>query len=216
LAAIVAIFKEPIQAFFFKPGFKVEIETRSPYCVKNTSTVFGMVVPKGERLVLWQGTIFYARLWVQNTGRTRAEGVEVFVTKVEQELLDGSYNAWDGFIPANLRWAHTNPEAPETRISMSPEMGRHCDLGAIANPECKTLKALPGVQKGQATFDLALEYPLPEDAQRLAPGRYRITLKVGAANTKPIERRVIVRIDGTWTEDVEEMFRKHLGVAMGD
>jgi hypothetical protein len=93
-------------------------------------------------------------------------------------------------------------------------MGRHCDLGAIADPKCTTLKDLPGVQKGQATFDLVLEYSLPEDEQRLPPGEYRITLKIGSANTKPIEKRVRATISGTWTEDPEEMFGKHLGVAL--
>jgi hypothetical protein len=164
VALFIALFKEPIQAFIFRPRFKVAIETRSPYCLKTkgtVGTVYANVVPTGERHVLWQGSFYYARLWVQNTGRTRAEGVEVFVTKVEQKLLDGSYKTHDGFIPANLRWANTNPEVPEIRTSMSREMGRHCDLGAIADPQCTTLNALHNVPKGQATFDLVLEYPLP-------------------------------------------------------
>lgn len=97
---------------------------------------------------------------------------------------------------------------------MNPGMGRYCDLGAIADPACTTLREIPGLQKGTATFDLVLQTPLPNDAHRLPPGDYRITLKISAANARPLERRVSVSISGSWTEDEATMCTRELGVSM--
>jgi hypothetical protein len=212
-AVLVALFKEEIQSLFFKPKFKVEVRTRLPFCVKASSVVY-TTTAEGHNQVLWSGSIYYARLWVQNAGNRRAESVEVFITKVERITRDRSYEPIEGFVPSNLRWANTDPIRPEIFHAMNPEMGRYCDLGAIADPACTTLKEIPGVPKGTATFDLVLQTALPSDAHRLPPGDYRLTLKVSAANAQPLELNVNVSISGNWTEDEEMMFTKELGVSI--
>jgi hypothetical protein len=45
-------------------------------------------------------------------------------------------------------------------------------------------------------------------------GDYRITLKISTANSKPLERIAKVSISGRWTEDMEDMFSKELGVSI--
>ena len=107
-----------------------------------------------------------------------------------------------------------HPGKPEIFCGMNPEMGRFCDLGSIADPACTTLQEIRGAPKGVATFDLVLQTPLPDDAHRLPPGDYRITLKISAANAKPVEQIAKVSISGKWTEDAEAMFRDELGVSI--
>jgi hypothetical protein len=212
---LVALFKEEIQSFFFKPKFRVEVRTRPPFCVKTGSMVFGLT-PERIQELLWSGSIYYARLWVQNVGNRRAGSVEVFVTKVERITREGSYEPVEGFVPSNLRWANTDPFRPEIFYAMNPDMGRYCDLGAVVDPACNTLKEVAGVPKGTVTFDLVLQTPLPGDAHRLPPGDYRITLKISADNAKPLERSVNVSISGKWTEAEDTMFKKELGVSISD
>ena len=80
LAVFVALLKEQLQSLFWKPEFKVEIGTRPPFCVKTQSSVFGTGLD-GTTRFLWSGSIYWARLWVQNVGARRAEAAEVFVTR---------------------------------------------------------------------------------------------------------------------------------------
>jgi hypothetical protein len=89
-AGLVALFKEELQSLFFRPKFKVEIGTRPPFCVKTGSVVYDRV-PGGTFKILWTGSIYYARLWIQ------------FVTKVERATRGRSYEAVDAFVPSNLR-----------------------------------------------------------------------------------------------------------------
>jgi hypothetical protein len=49
---------------------------------------------------------------------------------------------------------------------------------------------------------------------RLPPGDCRITLKISAANAKPVERSVRVSFSGKWTEDLEAMFTEEPGVSV--
>jgi hypothetical protein len=213
LAVLVALIKEQLQSLFLKPKFSVEVGTRLPFCVKTESTVFGTAID-GSTKILWSGSIYYVRLWIQNVGNQRAEFVEVFVTKVERLNRDNTLVAVEGFVPSNLRWANTDPVRPEIFYGMNPDMGRFCDLGAIADPACTTLREIRGAPKGTATFDLVLQTALPGDAQRLPHGNYLITLKISAANAKPVERSIKVSISGNWTEDEDAMFTRELGVSI--
>jgi hypothetical protein len=212
LAVFVALFKEWLQSLCWKPKFKVDVETRLPFCMKTGGIVYGTSI-SGSKTILWSGSIYYVRLWIRNIGNRRAEAVEVFVTGIERLNRDDTRVPVDGFVPSNLRWANTDPERPEIFYGMNPDMGRFCDLGAIVDPACITLRQIRGVPKGSATFDLVLQSALPDDAQRLSPGDYRITLKISAANAKPVQRTVKVSISGNWTEDQDIMFTKEVGAS---
>jgi len=213
LAVVVALLKEQLQSLFWKPEFKVQIETRPPFCIKTQSSVTGTGLDGTTRL-LWSGSIYWARLWVENKGTRRAESVEVFVTKVQHLNRDHSSTPVEGFVPSNLRWANTTPSNPEIFYGINPEMGRYCDLGSVADPACTTLREIRGVPRGTATFDLVLQSPPPGDAHRLPPGDYRITFKISAANAKPVERTVELSISGHWTEDEKAMLGRELGVSI--
>lgn len=212
-AGTVALFKESLQSVFFSPKFKVEVRTRSPFCVKNQSTVYS-TAPDGKVTVLWTGSFYYARLWVQNVGRRRAEAVELFATKVERIARDGSREPVESFVPSNLRWANTDPVSPEISWPMNPEMGRYCDLGSMANPSCVTLQDIPGAPKGVTTLDLSLQPVPPSNSHRLPPGEYILTFKISAANARPIERQVCLSFSGKWTEDESTMLSRELGVTL--
>ena len=213
IAVVVALFKEQLQARFVRPRFKMLVGTRAPYSVKIPSNVYASDID-GKRQHLWGGTIYYTRLWVQNDGNRRGESVEVVVTKLERQHLDGTWVPADGFIPSNLRWSNADPTNPESFHGINPGMGRFCDLGAIADPACITLKVISGVPKGTATFDLAVQTAPWDDGHRLPQGDHKVYLKISAANAEPVEHIVKVSITGNWTEDEKNMFERELGVSI--
>jgi hypothetical protein len=212
MAVLVALFKEQLQSLFFTPKLTVSVGTHAPFSVKTQSVVFEEI--NGKRQALWAGTIYWSRIWVENIGNRRAESVEVFVSNVERLNRDGTHAELDGFIPSNLRWANAEPGTPVVVCGINPRMGRFCDLGSVADPQCTTLQDIKGAPKGTATFDLVLQSPLPRDAHRLAPGDYRITLRISAANAKPFVHLVQVSISGKWTQEAPDMFNDYLGVSV--
>src|SRR5262249_10338866 len=50
---------------------------------------------------------YYFRFWVDNHGKTRAERVQVFATKLHRLGADGKFVEDKHFLPLNLRWSHS-------------------------------------------------------------------------------------------------------------
>jgi hypothetical protein len=46
-------------------------------------------------------------VWVDNYGKTRAERVQVFATKLHRQQADGKLVEDKHFLPLNLRWSHS-------------------------------------------------------------------------------------------------------------
>lgn len=92
---------------------------------------------RGSRQALWLTLIncYYFRLWVDNHGKTRAERVQVFATKLHRLGADGKFVEDKHFLPLNLRWSHSEDHPEVFAEGISPHMGKHCDLGRIIDFE---------------------------------------------------------------------------------
>jgi hypothetical protein len=158
LAVLVALFKDEILHSRRKPRLTVLIALAPPDCHKTTLTYMAQnpVVTYGS------ADCYYLRLWVKNDGKTRAERVQVFAAKLLRRSADGSFREVDAFLPMNLRWAHGQQASGGPEIfaeGISPEMGKHCDLGHLVDPEFRRNvgEDLPGVPTNETILALDLE-----------------------------------------------------------
>lgn len=230
LAVVVALFKEDIVKIWRRPALAVRVMLRAPDCEKmevqiaaspqiqfsgsrddagGNVTVIGNVVPGAP---LWHGPMFFFRIWVENLGEQRAERVQLFASKLSLRHADGVFRPVETFLPMNLRWSNSQANAPQIFADINPAMGRHCDLGTISDPANSTLAPLHGVENGQVSFDLALEVFSNSQGHRLAPGAYRLELKIGAANAYPVSRTIEINFSGRWYPEVSDMFKNGVGI----
>jgi hypothetical protein len=125
-AVLVALFKDEFWRHWRRPELKGSISLSPPDC--NKGPIFRQ--PDGL-----SADCYYLRLWVENTGKTRAEIVQVFAAKLLRKGADGTYAEAEDFNPMNLKWSH----GEEVFTSgISPGMGRHCNIGHLVNPRSKT------------------------------------------------------------------------------
>ena len=209
LAVIVALFKEEFVRMWRRPILQARILLEHPDCLKIPTT-FVM----GHQREDVDGYCF--RLWIQNTGTARAEKVQVFASKLYRKHADGSFREDNTFYPMNLQWAHQqNPLLAEVFAEgISPKMGKHCDLGKILDPiEGKRHGInLPSVEPMNTIFELTVEVPLNNRSNFLAPGIYKLELKLAAANVKPVTKMIEINHTGTWYSNEREMLSQGIGM----
>lgn len=212
LAVVVALFKKDIRYLWYKPKLTAKIRVAAPDCHKTQLT---MLHPSSRQIVQ-VGDCYYFRLWIQNDGRERAEKVQVFVASLMRKHADGKYKEEAAFLPMNLRWAHsTTPEIYAEAIS--PGMGKHCDLGHIVDPskrDSRYMDSLSTVSEGQTIFELDLEVRPNTRSHLLAPGDYVLVLKLAAANTYPVEKRLRLVLKGEWFAEETKMFSDGVGIEL--
>ncbi len=221
LAALVALFKEDIVYYVFwwhHPSLIVRTRRGAPDWAKTPIVgIYPEELPSGEQVQRW-GPIadaYYFRIWVENTGRERAEDVQVYAAKLWKRQADSTFQPVNTFLPMNLRWAHSpNPAEPEIFDDMNPEMGRHCDLGHICDPARKaaTGDEIAGVEAEKTIFHLELEIKPARGSHLLPPGYYRLELRVAAANARPITKILEINHTGRWFPDEEKMFDEGVGI----
>jgi hypothetical protein len=158
---------------------------------------------------------YYFRLWVDNHGKTRAERVQVFATKLHRLGADGKFVEDKHFLPLNLRWSHSEDHPEVFAEGISPHMGKHCDLGRIIDPEKRADFAdIEGFAKEKCLFELAVEFPSATRSHLLQPGVYRLELKIAAGNVAPIDKTVELNVTGNWFDEEEVMFRDGIGLRL--
>lgn len=119
MAITVALFKESILHKLRHPELTARLEARHPDCVKTPLSHGG-----------WDGSRYFLRLWIENVGDARADGVEVFVARAWVEGKEGSFEELPQFTAMNLRWSYSEYHKPTIYTDgISPRMGRYCDLG---------------------------------------------------------------------------------------
>jgi len=91
-------------------------------------------------------------------------------------------------------------------------MEAFCDVVSLCDPANSLLGRPPGSQPGQTVGDLQLE--VPTETRLLAPGRYKLTLKIAAANVEPVEKVLEFAHTGNWSDDDAIMRRDWLSVSM--
>jgi hypothetical protein len=150
---------------------------------------------------------YYFRLRVTNTGRRRAEDVEVYAAQVEKEHELGDYTTISDFPPMDLKWSLFGCPF----LSISPGISRHCDLGYVALPALNGPKSiLPDMvlRAGGVEFELEIEVKPNRGTYQLAAGTYRITVIVAAANVMPTTHQFQIIHTGQWHDDEGDMLDK--------
>jgi hypothetical protein len=210
LAVIVALSKEELVRIWRRPSLQARILLAPPDCEKIPTTFSDMTGRESNV------DSYCFRLWIENTGRERAEKVQVFASKLLRRHADGTYKEDKTFLPMNLRWAHQqNPLVAEIFAEgISPKMGKHCDLGKILDPS-KGKKYgidIPSVEPDKTIFELTLEVSPNTKSNLLAPGAYRLELRLAAANAKPVTKTIEINHTGIWYADETKMFSDGIGM----
>jgi hypothetical protein len=208
-AVLVALLRDEVFRYLRRPKIIVRIKAEPPDCLLSAGTTRD---PNGK--VIWTGNTYWLRLWIENIGNRRAEQVQVFVAELNKRDANKKFIALTDFAPMNLRWSNArdwrNPEifAP----GISHKMGKHCDLLSVSDPlNPRPGEALEGYD-GQCVGTLQLEVFPSNNRHRLTPGDYVLKLIIGAANGDPVTAYVELSLKGTWSPDLNLMFRDHLGV----
>jgi len=213
LAVMVALFKDEILRWWRKPRLTVSITLAPPDCHKTT---LNYAVQKAA--ITYSSTdCYYLRVWVSNIGKTRAEKVQVFASKLSRRSADGSFKVVEAFLPMNLRWAHGQQAGGTPEIfaeGISPMMGKHCDLGHVVDPEFRKDigEDLAEVPADQTILSLDLEIKPNTRSHLISPGVYRLELRVAAANSAPVTKVIELTITGKWFEEQTKMFTDGLGL----
>jgi hypothetical protein len=202
LALLVALFKEEIQSFWRRPKLVLRASLAPPDCQRTILTVGdGSQVP-----------CYYLRLWVANKGKMTATEVQVFVSRLmRKKSPSGAYETDTKFMPMNLMWSHLGEPVAK---GISRGMGRHCDLASVLRRDdaAKLGQTLPGVGADKTLLCLELEVKPNTMSHLWEPGEYKLDLLIAAANTRPVERRIEIRLTGHWFDDEETMFTSGLGL----
>lgn len=135
---------------------------------------------------------------------------------MQRQQADKTFKQVENFLPMNLRWSYPPlGGVPEIFTEgISPEMGKHCDLDHITDPQAcaKFLPNAPHVPPEKAFLELDFEFPPNTLGHILAPGVYRLHLRLAAANSSPVNKTVEITVTGDWYPDQEEMFSEAVGL----
>jgi hypothetical protein len=216
---IVALFKDPIRAWWNKPKLEVTCTKEVPETVRVPITTWQGRWPGGGG-GHWDGDCYYVRIKVENKGRTRAEKVQVSAMNLAKRGLDNKFEDLSTTLPFNMRWSNGPPTAPVTVLGgISRDMWAFCDIVSLCDPENPYQRrpvGMPafGMPANLAVGLLQLEFFPGEEWHLLAPGTFQLTLKIGGANVEPIDRIIEFTHDGGWTPDDVAMRRDHLNVSL--
>ncbi len=203
--AVVAIFQDLIRAWISRPRFRVTVRTEPPDCVsvpfRNMQT--------GELI----GDSIYLRIWVENVGNAAARNVEVYARELRRQQADQTWPKVQTFPPMNLKWANLGGIYFP---SISPEMGKHCDVGHIADPAIRQQLGEENPALGLNAGDISLAFDLmvaPNNMTHIiGPGRYELDIIVAAEDARPRSETLEIRLPGPWYADAQRMLRDGVGV----
>jgi hypothetical protein len=206
-AALVALFKDWILTFFYRPVLHAVLDDRAPIVEKTAISRNGHTIP-----------CYYLRLWISNEGNVAAEQVQVFAADLERRSADGHFRPVPGYIPMNLRWTHGVQPGNRAEVFseiISPKMGRFCDIGRIVDPT-KRLEVgddRPDFEPDQPVLSLSLEVFPSTGSHLIGPDVYRLTLKVAAKNRRP-ESYTLEITFSAWYDDYVKMREDGIGMRL--
>lgn len=205
ILAGVAVFQETIRSWFYRPDFAVTIRCAPPDCI--------WVPIRDSQTVGTIANAIYLRLWVKNRGNVTARNAEVYAEELCRQRVDGGWERVQAFPPMNLRWANLDLMYFP---SISPGMGKHCDLGHIVDPPRRYAvgeqhPAIPNEQTALA-FDLMVA---PSHLGHIVgPGLYRLDVVVAAENARPLRKTVEILLPVAWYPNEAQMLRDGVEVTV--
>jgi hypothetical protein len=208
LAVTVALFKDSLHGMLYGADLRVTCKKDTPWTVKTPT--FGWPGPSAN-LPRWKGDCYFVRLKVDSTGGSRAEKVEVSLSKVEVQGSDGNFVDLPLALPLNMKWS--NRSAP-ILDGISFGMSAFCDVISICDPANQYQKRPVGLQANKTVAHLETETEPLDDSHVLAPGTYRLKLRIAAANVTPFDRVVEFTHTGDWAHDDAAMRRDYLSVSI--
>ena len=105
-AVLVALFKELILSWWRGPILSVTCGKELPWTVRVRIWVRWQYATPSS----WNGNCYFVRLKVENTGRTRAEKVQVYAAKLAKRALNGKFEEISTFASLNLKWSNYPPD----------------------------------------------------------------------------------------------------------
>lgn len=214
LGVIVGFLLDWIKSAFVKPELSVEYH-------HSTNKADAMKLPlinQETQLFYMYGWAYYFRMRVINKGRIAANSVEVFINSLEKLNDSGIYEK-QNFLPMNLAWSFGRQIDPhEKRLiyfpSISPKMGKYCDIGHIYHPAHREQyhTRLPSVDAVDTDFRLDLAITTKSGFHVLSKGMYRIKFVVGATNAKPKQKTLQINLSGNWFDDEENMLKTGINI----
>jgi hypothetical protein len=211
-AVIVALFKEPVMAWWRRPKLMVRASPSQPDIDKIQNSYPMPGSPAGFPPMVGYADCYFLRLWVENKGKSRAEKVQVFVAKIQQITPNGTFPL-SSFLPMNLRWAFDTEKHYHAEVfadGISPGMGIHCNLARVTDPAKRKLvrEDHPDAASEQTVLHLETEMKPNNNCHILAPGTYHLELLIAGANCRPTSHTVEITITGKWFDDLERMLRE--------
>jgi len=207
VAILVALFLDDYKRWRTRPKLGAETSSCSPHCVKNTHLCVG-----GSSV---ERPHYSLRIAIENCGNSEAKNVEVFAKELKRQKGRGTFEPVTDFLGTYLRWSGAEDGERVVLDVLNPEMPKYCYLARVFWKENLPTSWYSDVASptedylGDRTF---LEFPPPLGSgrrQRFGPGNYRLTVRIGAANAKPIEKVLNIHVTGRWpgveSENVSEV-----------
>lgn len=210
ILAVVALFQHHIKSWFTTPSLLISAASATPYCKKL------LFIHPSQSTVTADG--YALRIAVKNTTprfriKSRAEEVEVFLSKLDRKAQDGRFHHVQGFEPANLMWSHSYiPFAP-----IAPDMERYCFIGRALKPSQRENFPdfdNPSLPKDETCFRLDVQTPRHTKEHIIPPGKYRLECLIGGANTKSTKEIFEITISADWFDNEVKMYEKGLSIEM--
>ncbi len=129
LAVIVALFKDPIIAWRRAPILVATCTKETPWTLRTPIMVHGQVPVHGD--VTWGGDCYFVRIKVENTGRSRAEKVQVSAQRLSKRGADNRFVDLPTILPLNLKWANLGVPILD---GISPKMSYFSDVFSLCDP----------------------------------------------------------------------------------
>jgi hypothetical protein len=202
IAVLIALFKDSIREWWRKPKLEITCTNEPPWTVRTPLFMND-----------WTGDSYWVRVKVENKGRTRAEKVQVSVSKLcfspgpDDSFSEDSRQHF----PLNLRWSYYHMALLD---GISPHMAALCDVIALSDPANPCWPKPPNTPPNSTIGRLQLEVDLPPEFHSLRPGRWKLDLRIAAANAKPIAKTLLFSHTGEWRLQDADMRRECLRVAL--
>jgi hypothetical protein len=202
LAVMVALFKDFFWEWWRKPKLIATFENSPPFNIRTPLYAHD-----------WTGHSYWVRVKVTNKGRTRTEKVQVSLSRLfYRPSVDENYSEIvNHHFPLNLKWTHIGVPILD---GISPDMPALCDIIALSDPANPSWPKPADVPQNTTVGNLQLEVELPPEFQSLRPGSWKLILRIGAANARPIEKTLLFSHTGEWRQNDADMRRECLRVSL--